>query len=138
MKEEYKNRIIRFGVSLDSKLLKKFDEYIKNKNYNNRSYAIANLIKKELSKIEPDLNSEITGILAIVYNHHTRELVNKLIELQHHFKGKILSSIHIHLNEQDCLEIIIINGKNIDIKKLNDNIEVLKGIKFFSFQPVCF
>src|SRR4030042_4113897 len=106
------NNIKRFGVSIESDLIEKFDTYIKSKNYNNRSEALRDLIRKELVDEQwgqTDKNS--AGAIVLVYDHHKRELVDNLINIQHNYHKIIISTQHIHLDHRICLEIIVVKGK---------------------------
>jgi len=97
----------RFGVSVEGDLLRKFDKFIKNHNYNNRSEAIRDLIRKELVNEEWVKSEEkIAGAIVMVYNHHKRELMDNLIDIQHAYQENIISSQHIHLDHDMCLEVV--------------------------------
>jgi len=123
-------KIIRFGVSIEPGLLKKFDKMIKEEGYLNRSEAIRDVLRKELieNKLdEPNTNS--IGTLTITYDHHTRNLTTKLINLQHDHNNEILSTTHIHIDHHNCLEVLILKGITGNIKKLADNIRTVKGVK---------
>jgi CopG family nickel-responsive transcriptional regulator len=121
----------RFGVTVDNTLLEKFDKIIKKKGYLNRSKAIRDLIRDYLVQEEwKEGKKETVGILSLVYNHHKREISDKLINLQHNFYPFIVSSTHIHLSEKNCLEVIIIKGKPVKIKKISDRLIGTKGIKY--------
>ena len=122
--------LIRFGISLEKELLTKFDKHIRAKNYRNRSEAIRDLIREELVKAEWLKGDEVTGAITLVYDHHKRELVNKLTDIQHDFCESIVSSQHIHLDHSNCLEIIVIKGKPKEVKKLANMLKSTKGVKF--------
>jgi len=103
----------RFGISLDGKLLENFDRVIEQKNYMNRSEAIRDLIRASL--VEERLGSddqEAVGTVTLVYNHHVRDLSDKLTEQQHSHHNQIVSSLHVHLDAHNCLEVLIIRGKS--------------------------
>ena len=104
--------LFRFGISLEKKLLDEFDILIKRKNYSNRSEAFRDLIRQELVKEEWAEGSEVVGAITLVYDHHKRELVNKLTDIQHDFQGTIISTQHIHLDHDNCLELIAVKGKD--------------------------
>jgi CopG family nickel-responsive transcriptional regulator len=123
-------RIIRFGVSIEPGLLKKFDRVIKKKGYTNRSEAIRDLIRKNLvTEKTKDPQSEAIGTLTMIYDHHAGDLTNKLLDLQHDHTDEILSTAHIHIDHRNCLEVLVLKGKTGRIQKLADNIRSLKGIK---------
>ena len=119
----------RFGISLEGKLLEKFDRLIKKKGYNNRSKAISDLIRQELVKEEWRKGDEVAGAITFVYDHHKRELVERLLELQHNFGHIVISTQHVHLDHDNCLEIIAVKGKAEEVIKLADSIKATKGVK---------
>lgn len=121
--------LVRFGVSLEKELLKKFDTHIRKKKYTNRSEAIRDLIRGDLVVEEWEEGMEITGSITLVYDHHKRELVNMLIDIQHDYHGIILSSQHIHLDHDNCLEIIVIKGKPQMVEELYGKLKSEKGVK---------
>jgi CopG family nickel-responsive transcriptional regulator len=123
-------KITRFGVSIELDLLKKFDKNIKKKGYTNRSEAIRDIIRKNLiiEKIQ-EPNIEALGTFTMIYNHHTGNITNRLLDLQHEHSKEILSTTHIHIDHHNCLEILVLKGKTGEIQKLADNIKSLKGIK---------
>ncbi|MEK6690954.1 MAG: nickel-responsive transcriptional regulator NikR [Nitrospirota bacterium] len=122
--------LIRFGISLDATLLKDFDGLISKKGYVNRSEAIRDLIRDSLVREEwEEGNRETVGTITIVYSHNTRELVDVLTDLQHRFYTSIISSLHVHLDGHNCLEVLVIRGKGKDIKKIADRLIGTKGVK---------
>jgi len=121
--------LIRFGVSIEKDLLGKFDRFIKNKKYTNRSEAFRDLIRQELIQKQWQGNHEIAGAVTLIYNHHKRELVNKLMDIQHDFGEIIISSQHIHLDHNNCLEIIALKGQPKEALRLSDNLKSVKGVK---------
>jgi len=122
-------KVIRFGVSLEDGLLEKFDRRRKARNYSNRSEAIRDLIREDLVKAEWELGTEVVGVVTIVYDHHKRELVNKLMDIQHDFGKIIISSQHIHLDHNNCLEIIAVSGSPREAERLADSLKSIKGVK---------
>jgi CopG family nickel-responsive transcriptional regulator len=125
--------LIRFGVSLESDLLNKFDRHIKKHKYTNRSEAIRDLIRSELIKEEWTENKEVTGAITLVYDHHTRELVNKVLDVQHDYHACILSSQHIHLDHHNCFEIIVTKGKSKEIEELYQKLKSIRSVKHAGF-----
>lgn len=123
------SEIVRFGVSLEGKLLDRFDRLIRKKNYTNRSEALRDLIRQELIKKEWDEGGEVAGAITFVYNHHKRELLNRITDIQHDSQKVIISTQHIHLDHDNCLEIVAIRGKAKDVQKLTDQIKAVKGVK---------
>ncbi len=124
--------LVRFGVSIERELLAKFDRLIKGENYPNRSEAFRDLIRENLVKREWTEGEEVAGAITIVYDHHRRELVNKLTDIQHDFHELIVSSQHIHMDEDNCLEIIAVKGNPKKIEKLAFKMKAAKGVKHSS------
>ncbi len=121
--------LVRFGVSLEKELLSKFDKHIKEKNYPTRSKAIGDLIRENLVKREWTEGKEVMGAITLVYNHHKRELVNRLTDVEHDFHQLIISSQHVHLDEANCLEIVVVKGKPKNVQKLAYSLKSTKGVK---------
>jgi len=121
--------LFRFGISLPKDLLEKFDRLIGQKSYSNRSEAFRDLIRQELVKEEWREAGEVVGAVTLVYDHHKRELVNKLTDIQHDFQGTIISTQHIHLDHDNCLELIAVKGSAVNITKLADTLKSVKGVK---------
>jgi len=122
-------QIVRFGVSLEKELLAKFDQRRKNKNHANRSEAVRDLIREDLVKAEWTAGKEVAGAVTLVYDHHRRELVAKLMDIQHDFGDMIISSQHVHLDHHHCLEIIALKGKAERARMLCDRLTGVKGVK---------
>ncbi|GGG01224.1 nickel-responsive transcriptional regulator NikR [Paenibacillus abyssi] len=121
--------LVRFGVSMPQELIERFDSFITEQGYNNRSEAIRDLVRKAL--IQPERLSPkepVAGTVVIVYDHHATDLPNYLMELQHEYHGNIISTMHVHLNHHQCLEIIIVNGEYGSLQSLTDAIRVQKGV----------
>lgn len=123
------SQLIRFGISLENDLSEKFDDCLKKKGYSNRSEAIRDLIRQDLVVQEWQDGDEIAGAITFIYDHHKRELLNKIIDIQHDFHSVIISSQHVHLDHNNCLEIIAVKGKPVEILKLSNLLKALKGVK---------
>ncbi len=122
--------VTRFGISIEDPLLKGFDELIKRKGYSNRSEAVRDLIRDSLVMEEWESSTaETVGTITIVYSHETRELTDNLTDLQHHYHQSIISAMHIHLDEHNCLETIVVKGRARDIKTIADRLIGTKGVK---------
>lgn len=121
---------VRFGISLDEKLLQSFDQLIEQKSYMNRSEAIRDLIRASL--VEERLGSgeqEAVGTVTLVYNHHVRDLSDKLTEHQHSHHDRIVSALHVHLDAHNCLEVLVVRGSVRDVKQIADEMISVKGVK---------
>jgi CopG family nickel-responsive transcriptional regulator len=122
--------IIRFGVSIDSQLIKKFDSLINRKGYATRSEAIRDMIRDTLVEEEWEAGAQETvGTITIVYNHHTRELEHALTDMQHKSFHQIISTLHVHLDAHNCLEVLVVKGKGQEIRKIADRLIGTKGVK---------
>jgi CopG family nickel-responsive transcriptional regulator len=123
----------RFGVSIERDLLKKFDGYIKSKNYTNRSEALRDLIRKEFVEEQwMDKDRNAAGAIVLVFDHHKRELMDNLVDIQHDYHKVIISTQHIHLDSRICLEVIVVKGKISEIYQLESKLKSIKGVKHIS------
>lgn len=122
--------LVRFGVSISAHLLRHFDRLISRRGYVNRSEAIRDLIRKHLVEHEwEEGDRETLGTLTILYNHHVRELPDRLEQLQHDHYDRIISTMHVHVDETNCLEVMVLRGKPAEIRSLSDSILGVKGVK---------
>ena len=121
--------LCRFGISLPKELLERFDRFIGGKKYPSRSKAIGDLIRQELIKQEWERGGEIAGAITLIYSHHRRELLNKVTDVQHDYQKDIISTQHIHLDHDNCLEIIAIRCSPSRARKLTDALKAQKGVK---------
>jgi len=122
------SELFRFGISLEKELLNKFDRLIREKNYTNRSEAFRDLIRQELVKKEWQEGKEVAGAITLIYNHRKRELLNKVTDIQHHFQRVIISTQHIHLDHNNCLEVVAVKGSSKEVQRLADTLKSIKGI----------
>jgi len=121
---------VRFGVSMNQSLLKVFDELIAKIGYTNRSEAIRDLIRERLVQQEWQATDQKTvGTITLVYSHEVHELTETLTALQHKYHKQIISTMHIHLDKHNCLEVLIVRGKGNVIKKIADKLQSTKGVK---------
>lgn len=124
------SKIVRFGVSLDDDLLEQFDELCTRKGYQARSEALRDLIRKSLIEQQwEDSDSEVAGSLSLVYDHHINNLSHKLNSIQHDYHHHILSSMHVHLDHDNCLEVLALKGPAFVLRKLSEQLITLKGVK---------
>jgi len=122
-------KLVRFGVSLDHHLLDDFDALIRRKKYTNRSEALRDLIRDNLVDQQWREDIETVGTVTFVYDHHVRDLTRKLTHLQHDFQGRIIAGMHVHLDHDHCLEVLVVKGKGSQIKKVADALLSVKGVK---------
>jgi len=123
------SELVRFGVSLSKELLEKFDKLIKDRNYTNRSEAFRDLIRQEFIKKEWQEGEDIAGAITLIYDHHRKDLLNKITDIQHNFQKVIISTQHIHLDHDNCLEIIAVRGNPAEVQRLADTLKSIKGVK---------
>jgi CopG family nickel-responsive transcriptional regulator len=122
---------MRIGVSLPEKLLNKFDEIILQRGYSSRSEGIRDAIRNYIVSYEwmSDVQGERVGVITIVYSHSQRGLADNLTEIQHEVGGIIRSSMHVHLDQENCLEVVVLRGEGQDVKKAAERMMALKGVK---------
>lgn len=127
---ERMSALSRIGVAIDSGLLRKFDRLIAQRGYTNRSEAFRDLIRDELvERTWESPNSQVVGTITLVYNHHQRLLNDKLTDIQHDFHRSILSTLHVHLDHDYCLEVVVVRGAASDVRKVADVLITMKGVK---------
>ncbi len=123
------SELTRFGVSIDSKLLQKFDRLIADSGWGNRSEALRDLIRDRLVEEQWSSDDEVVGTVTIVYDHHVRELAERLTAVQHDHHDLVLSAIHVHLDHDNCLEVIIVKGTASKVRNLARHLIGARGVK---------
>lgn len=124
------DKITRFGVSIEKSLIGLFDAEIAKTGYRNRSEAIRDLMRDWLVGREWSRSNErAMGVITIVYDHHTRDLQEKLTEIQHGSLKAIVSTLHVHMDHDNCLEVIVLRGKTGEIQRLADALGSIRGVK---------
>jgi CopG family nickel-responsive transcriptional regulator len=124
------SELSRIGVAIDSDLLGQFDRLIAQRGYTNRSEAFRDLIRDELvQKSWESPESNVVGTVTLVYDHHVRMLNEKLTDMQHEYHRAILSTLHIHLDHDNCLEVLVVRGKAAVVQKIADTLISIKGVK---------
>ncbi len=119
----------RFTISLEQDLLKEFDRHLRTHKCSNRSEAIRDLIRQSLVKQEWDDDDEVVGVINLVYDHHQRQLQDRITQVQHQFHHHVVSTTHVHLDHDNCLEVIIARGQAGRIRSLADQLIALRGVK---------
>ncbi len=122
------SELVRFGVSIESDLLEEFDSFLEERSYSNRSEAIRDLIRKSIAERDWEEGGVVAGGIVLVYDHHRRELAEKLVDIQHRALGIVLSNLHVHLSHHHCLEVIVVKGPVEDIRCLADELGSQKGV----------
>lgn len=123
-----KEKVLRFGVSVEEGLVEKFEKLIRRKGYTNRSEAIRDMIRNLLAAEAAERGQEMVGAILIIYDHHRPHLVEKLLALQHDADAEIIASQHVHLDHHHCMETIIVRGPVEKLEDLKGKIGALKGV----------
>lgn len=124
------SELVRFGVSMDERLLKALDDLVEHRGYANRSEAIRDLVRAEqVRDAWEGGNDEVVGTLTLVYDHHVRELNERLVNLQHEHHDLVHSTMHVHLSHRSCLEVIVLHGKAERVRVLSDRLIAARGVK---------
>lgn len=124
------SNLIRFGVSMDEQLLQRFDELIERSGQVNRSEAVRDLVRARL--VEADTSDDTArgfGVLTLVYDHHQRELQDRLIAVQHDHADSIISTTHVHVDHHNCLEVILLRGMVSTMRLMSEQLGSMKGVK---------
>jgi len=137
-KKMTEKELMRIGVSLPDNLLTKFDNIIEERGYSSRSEGIRDAIRSYINHYEwmNDIKGRRIGTISLVYDHTKRGLSNMMAEIQHEHSGIIKTSIHIHLDHDNCLEVVVLDGDGRDIKMLAEKIISLNGVKFSKLTTV--
>jgi len=123
------SELVRFGVSLEKTLLEKFDDRIRRRKYTNRSEALRDMIRQELLNQQWEAGGDVAGAITFIYDHHTRELLNRITDVQHDHQEIIISTQHIHLDHDHCLEIVAVRGRAKKVLMLADSLKAIKGVR---------
>ena len=123
------SELVRTGVSIEGDLLRQFDRVIAKRGYKNRSEALRDLIRESLVSEAVDENKPVVATLSMIYDHHRPNLSNKLTEIQHHAHGNVLAATDVHLDGDNCLEVVIMKGRSGELKHLADHMLSMCGVK---------
>lgn len=123
-----KARLARFGVAMEESLLQRFDALVTRRGYENRSEALRDLVRRELDEDVWQRGGRTVASITLVYDHHVRELTERLTEVQHEYGDEIVSALHVHLDHHHCLEVIAVKGSARAIKALADRLIGTKGV----------
>jgi CopG family nickel-responsive transcriptional regulator len=121
--------LVRFGVSLEKPLLDRFDALIRERQYTNRSEALRDLIRRDLVEREWQEGQEVAGAITLIYDHHKRDVLARVTDIQHDFQDVIISTQHIHLDHDNCLEIVAARGKAGEVQRLADALTSVRGVR---------
>lgn len=135
-KRKESTMLTRFGVSIPDDLIRAFDTYVGERGYGSRSEAIRDLIREKLVEQEWEQEAKdrhVIGTITYVFDHHKRELVESIIDIQHDFPEAVIVSQHVHLDHHNCLEVAIVRGRPSTLRGLSYKLKALKGVKHCSF-----
>jgi CopG family nickel-responsive transcriptional regulator len=124
--------VVRFGISLEKELLAELDGFVVAKGFPTRSEAVRVLVRERLVEGEWLKGKEVAGAIVLVYDHGRREIVSKLTRVQHEFHKTVLSTQHVHLDHDNCLEVVVVKGKPVEVQKLYKGLQAIKGMKHVS------
>lgn len=125
------NELMRFSVAMPENLLMQFDQLVARRGLaKNRSEVIRDLVREALVEDEcAELGREVMGTLTLVYNHHSTDLESKLHEIQHRYLDSVISSMHVHLDPDNCLEVIVLRGESTDVRDIANMLLGIRGVK---------
>lgn len=126
----HKTKVERASISLPGHLLEKFDKLIAKKGYTNRSEALRDLIRNLLIEEEWNKNVEVVATVTLVYDHHISNILHKLTDIEHKNISEIISTMHIHIDAENCLEVLCLRGKSSVVKDIGDKLISQKGVKY--------
>ena len=126
----------RIGISLEDELLERFDQLIAEHGYQSRSEAVRDLIRDRLVQLEwREGERDSMGVVVLVFDHHSSDLSQRLAAAQHDHVASVVSTLHVHIDHDNCLEVLVLKGKAGDIKRLGDKLISLRGVKYGQFVP---
>ena len=124
------NNLTRFGISMDNKLLSDFDQRIEQAGYQNRSEAIRDLVRAYLIGSQwEEPEATVIGTITLVYDHHSADVEHQLTHQQHQHLAQIYASTHVHVDEDNCLEVIIVRGTAAAVRSLAEHLIAQRGVK---------
>ena len=120
--------LIRLSISLEKPLCEKLDKMVKTSGYSNRSEYIRDLIRDRMVSEQWEKSEEVLGTITLIYNHHQRELSEKITDIQHDHHDQVLASTHVHLTHDICAEMIMVKGAAESISRLADILRQQRGV----------
>lgn len=130
MPSDKSDSVVRLSVSLPRELARQLDRMAREKGYDNRSLAVADMIRADLVEHRQNLgDQEIAGTITLVYDHHKQHVQAALTDIQHDHHEEIVSTLHVHLDHHNCLEVLVVRGKAGPIKRIADELIAAKGVK---------
>jgi CopG family nickel-responsive transcriptional regulator len=130
MKKLKSEGAVRFSISLPGALARQLDQMAREKGYDNRSLAVADMVRAHLVEHRQDFaDQEIAGTITLLYDHHKQHVQATLTDIQHDHHESIISTLHVHLDHDNCLEVLVVRGKAALIKRIADELIAAKGVK---------
>lgn len=128
----------RFTVSLDEQLLVQFDDYIRRRGYGNRSEAVRDILRQtlEAERLEDETDGHCIACLSYIYNHHERELSRRLTQVSHAHHDLTHSTLHVHLDHENCMEVSILQGPTTSVRRFADAITAETGVRHGALNAV--
>lgn len=121
--------LVRYGVSMEAELAQRFDDLIRRRNYTNRSEAIRDLVRQELTRQAwQEQTGELVGTVTLLYDHDVREIESRMVDMQHEHHDMVVSTMHVHLTHKHCLEVIVVRGTAVEIRTLADRLISSRGV----------
>jgi CopG family nickel-responsive transcriptional regulator len=120
--------LVRFGIAMERDLLDRFDGLIERRGFENRSEALRDLVRRALDQEAWDAGKHVCATITLVYDHHVRELTERLNELQHDFGDSIVSTLHVHLDHHHCMEVIACRGRARQLREVSEKLLGTKGV----------
>ncbi len=122
------SELIRLSLSIEKPLYDRLEKLVKQSGYTNRSEYVRDMIRERLVETEWDKDREVLGTITLIYNHHRRQLSEKLIHLQHHHHTAVKVTTHVHLSRELCAEVIVVQAKASRVRELTDLMRQQKGV----------
>ncbi|MGC8666838.1 MAG: nickel-responsive transcriptional regulator NikR [Chthonomonadales bacterium] len=134
------DELVRFGVSMPAALVRDLDRWRKGLGYPSRSEAVRDLVRDALVQTQwrdegDSAAGEAVGVVLLVYDHTTRQLSDRLTDMQHHSRAKALAALHIHLTLENCLEVVVLRGARADVRELAGHLISARGVLHGVFIP---
>jgi len=130
MKTKHGDGVARFSISLPAELAEQLDCMTREKGYDNRSLAVADMVRAHLVEHRQNVgDQEIAGTITLVYDHHRSHVQAALTEIQHDHHHLIISTLHVHLDHDNCMEVLAVRGKASQIKRIADELIAARGVK---------
>ena len=123
------SKVERITISVEPPLLAKFENYITSNGYPSRSEAIKSLMRQALVEEEWEQGADVAGTISLVYDHHKPGTMEKLVDVQHDFGDLIVCSQHVHLDHHNCMEVLVVRGRSVEIRDILAKLKTVKGIK---------